>query len=234
MSCRLIDVTCRFGKTLALDGVSVDFVSGITGLLGPNGAGKSTLLGVMAGATKPTAGRLVMDEAGGRPRVGFCPQNAGYFPNFTVREHVEYAAWLFRVPRKNRSKSVDEALEKVDLAPVTGKTVKSLSGGMRQRMHLAAALVHDPDLLLLDEPTVGLDIDQREGILELTRQLAETSPVILSTHLAEDVADLCDNVAVIDHGRVRFSGSLHEFTGGHPPDREHVIEAYRIVLRGVQ
>ncbi|MGW0968230.1 ABC transporter ATP-binding protein [Streptomyces sp. NPDC002516] len=215
-------LTLRFGGTRALDDVSLRLGQGVTGLLGPNGAGKTTLLRVLATAVPAdqgaftvlghdpgtTAGRLAVRRA-----LGYLPQTPGFHQDFSAFEFVDYVAILKELTdRTARHREVRRVLESVGLSDVRGKRIKRLSGGMRQRVALAAALVGDPGFLVLDEPTVGLDPEQRMRFRELIAQAGEGRTVLLSTHQTEDVAMLCHRVVVMDAGRIRFEGTPAELT----------------------
>lgn len=209
-------VSLRYARTTALDDVSFSFGAGVTGLLGPNGAGKTTLLRVLATAIAPDAGHVSVfgaDPSGAvgrlaaRRRLGYMPQEPGFHPNFTTCEFVDYVAILKELgDRRQRHDLVRQALVEVGLAEARGKRIKALSGGMRRRVALAAAIVGQPDLLILDEPTVGLDPEQRLRFRELIAELGERCTVLLSTHQTEDVMSLCRRVVVLHTGRVRFDG----------------------------
>ncbi|MFG3034840.1 ABC transporter ATP-binding protein [Streptomyces sp. NPDC048253] len=216
------DLSLRFGGTRALDGVSLRLTRGVTGLLGPNGAGKTTLLRVLATAVPPdggaftalghdpgtAAGRLAL-----RRTLGYLPQTPGFHPEFTAFEFVDYVAILKELTdRGARLREVRRVLEAVDLSEVRGTRIKRLSGGMRQRVALAAALVGEPGFLVLDEPTVGLDPEQRMRFRELVAQAGEGRTVLLSTHQTEDVAMLCHRVVVLARGRVHFEGTPADLT----------------------
>ena len=216
-------VVLRYGRTTALDGVSLSLGTGVTGLLGPNGAGKTTLLRVVATAVRPDAGSVTAfghDALGGagrlalRRRLGYLPQDPGFHPSFTAFEFVDYVAILKELTvRSARHAEVRRVLAQVGLDAQRGKRMRALSGGMRQRVALAAALVGDPALLILDEPTVGLDPEQRMRFRELFADLGEDRAVLLSTHQTEDVMSLCRTVVVIDQGRVRFTGTPADLAG---------------------
>ncbi|POX52748.1 ABC transporter ATP-binding protein [Streptomyces sp. Ru71] len=215
-------LTLRYGGTRALEDVSLRLAPGVTGLLGPNGAGKTTLLRVLATAVPADQGSFTAlghDPAttAGRQRLrrelGYLPQNPGFHPDFTAFEFVDYVAILKEhTDRGARHREVRRVLDAVDLSDVRGRRMKRLSGGMRQRVALAAALVGDPGFLVLDEPTVGLDPEQRMRFRELIAQAGEGRTVLLSTHQTEDVAMLCHRVIVLAGGRVRFEGSPAELT----------------------
>jgi len=205
-----------YRRSRALAGLELQLGPGVHGLLGPNGAGKTTLIRVLATVLAPTKGRVqvlgreVLDRdqrTEVRRRLGYLPQALGYFPGFTVREFVEYVAWLKEVPRQRVPGAVDDALEQVGLQERASSRMRTLSGGMLRRAGVAQAIVNQPELLLLDEPTAGLDPEQRVGFRALLRELGKTSTVLVSTHLVEDVASACTGVALVDGGRVVFTGT---------------------------
>jgi ABC-2 type transport system ATP-binding protein len=218
MTVQVRDVRKRFGRTTALDGISLDLGPGVTGLLGPNGAGKTTLLRILATVLAPDAGDVQVlghDPADPRGRteirrhLGYLPQEVGAYNGFSVREFVDYIAVLKEhTGRRARRAEVDRVLELVDLTGQAYTRVKSLSGGMRRRLGLATAFLGDPALLVLDEPAVGLDPHQRMRFREVVSGRAGT--VLLSTHQTDDVAALCHDVVVVDKGRVLFRGSPSE------------------------
>jgi ABC-2 type transport system ATP-binding protein len=189
----------------------------VTGLLGPNGAGKTTLLRVLATAIAPDSGTVTLFGADpsrssgrleARRRLGYLPQEPGFHPNFTAFQFVDYVAILKELgDRQQRHERVRAALSEVGLTNVRGKRIKALSGGMKRRVGLAAAIVGQPDLLILDEPTVGLDPEQRLRFRELIAELGERCTVLLSTHQIEDVMSLCGRVVVLNAGQVRFDGA---------------------------
>ncbi|MFJ7417369.1 ABC transporter ATP-binding protein [Streptomyces uncialis] len=209
-------LTVRHRRTLALDGVDLAFGTGVHGLLGPNGAGKTSLIRVLATVAAPSSGRVVLlgDDVSSpagrsavRRRLGYLPQEFGYYPGFTVREFVGYVAWLKEMPRDTVPAAVERAVRRVGLGERIDDRVRTLSGGMVRRVGIAQAVVNDPELLLLDEPTAGLDPEQRVEFRALLRELGGTTTVIVSTHLVEDVAAACSQVALIDSGRVAYRGT---------------------------
>ncbi|MFF3454760.1 ABC transporter ATP-binding protein [Streptomyces sp. NPDC002730] len=210
------ELAVNYRSFKALAGVSFTLGPGVTGLLGPNGAGKTTLLRTLATAALPDGGDisvLGMDprtpegRLGIRRRLGYLPQDPGFHPAFTAFEFVDYVAILKELTdRAARHREVLRVLDAVGLPGRRGKKIKQLSGGMRQRVALAAALVGDPEFLILDEPTVGLDPEQRLRFRELIADLGDGRTVLLSTHQTEDVAALCRRVVVLDHGTVKFDG----------------------------
>jgi ABC-2 type transport system ATP-binding protein len=209
-----------YGSVRALDGIDITIGPGITGLLGPNGAGKTTMLRILATLLPPTSGTARLDgwstshdreRVEIRRRLGYLPQDLGLYPRFTVFEFVDYLAMLKELhdPRQ-RHRRVREALEAVDLQDVAGRKIRTLSGGIRRRVGIAQAIVADPQLLLLDEPTGGLDPEQRVRFRQLVGRLGEHRTVLLSTHLVEDVSAICTSVVVLWHGRVLFQGAPAE------------------------
>ena len=210
----------RFGRTVALAGASLELEPGITGLLGPNGAGKTTLMRMLATVLAPDAGRVKIlgldpgvasERLAIRRRLGYMPQEPGFHRNFTTFEFVDYVAILKELTeRQPRHVEVRRVLELVGLADVSQRKVKALSGGMRRRVALAQALLGDPDFLVLDEPTAGLDPEQRLRFRELVSELAHGRIVLLSTHQTEDVAALCQHVVVLDDGATRFAGTTRQ------------------------
>ena len=221
MNIEITDVTRRFGRTRAVAGVSMEAGSGVFGLLGPNGAGKTSLLRMMATVIPPTSGtlRLLGRDPGGygprkeiRRRLGYLPQNLGYYPGFTVAEFVEYFALLKEMPAARVPAAVAAAVERVGLGGKAKAKLRTLSGGMLRRAGIAQAIVNEPELLLLDEPTAGLDPEQRVTFRELMRDFGQRSTVIVSTHLVEDVGAACTQVALMDQGKIVFYGTPDELT----------------------
>ena len=214
------DVHKRLGSTQALAGVSLELGDGIGGLLGPNGAGKTTLMRVLATVLAPDAGRLRLlgqDPADRdalpaiRRRLGYMPQEPGFHQRFTAFEFVDYVAILKELTvRRERHDEVRRVLALVGLEDVMGRKIKALSGGMRRRVALAQALLGDPRMLILDEPTAGLDPEQRLRFRELISRLAEDRCVLISTHQTEDVSALCRRVVVLRDGDALFSGAPRE------------------------
>jgi ABC-2 type transport system ATP-binding protein len=215
-------LSLRFGGTLALDDVSLRLGEGVTGLLGPNGAGKTTLLRVLATAVPAdrgsfsvlghdpgtTAGRLDVRRA-----LGYLPQTPGFHQDFSAFEFVDYVAILKEhTDRRARHDEVRRVLALTGLAEVAGRRTKALSGGMRRRLALAQALLGDPELLILDEPTAGLDPEQRLRFRELVSALGEDRAILVSTHQTEDVAALCPHVVVLAEGTAVTDGAPGELT----------------------
>jgi ABC-2 type transport system ATP-binding protein len=205
-----------YGRRAAVDGISLALGRGVHGLLGPNGAGKTTLIRVLATVLRPSDGHvnLLGVDAGPhgglrdlRRRLGYLPQHFGYYPRFSVREFVEYFAWLKEVPAKDIPLAVDRALTRGDLSERASDRMGSLSGGMLRRVGIAQALVNEPELLLLDEPTAGLDPEQRVQFRALLRQLAPDTCIVVATHLVEDVVAACSDVTLMEAGQIAFTGT---------------------------
>ncbi len=197
------------GPFTALDGVSLEIGPGVFGLLGPNGAGKSTLMKILAGLVEPTAGAasldgvdILRDRAWLRARLGYLPQDFGFYPELTGEQMLRYLLELKGMQGKELRAQVDALLERVNLADARGRRVATYSGGMRQRLGLAQALAGDPRLIIVDEPTVGLDPAERARFHGFLSELAEERVVLLSTHIVEDVAILCPRFAVLQQGRL--------------------------------
>jgi ABC-2 type transport system ATP-binding protein len=216
----LTGVTKRYRGATALEAVDLSLCPGITGLLGPNGAGKTTLLRILATVLAPDGGDVRLlgrvptaPEALAeiRRRLGYLPQEMGFPRSFTGFAFVDYMAvlkeWTAVGPRHEEVRRV---LDLVDLGDVSTKRIRALSGGQRRRVGLAQALLGAPDLLLLDEPTTGVDPQQRVSLRQVLSTAGERSTIVLSTHQTEDVAALCDRVVVLDRGRILFDGSVRD------------------------
>ena len=209
-----------YGRQRALDELDLSTTTGVTGLLGPNGAGKTTLLRILATVLPADAGELsILGLDPGSPegrlsirrRLGYMPQDVGFHRSFTTFEAIDYVAVLKEWDERGaRHDEVRRVLSQVGLDDVKGKRVKALSGGMRRRLGLAQALLGDPDLLVLDEPTAGLDPEQRMRFRDLVSAAGDGRTVVLSTHQTEDVAALCSHVVVVESGRSLFAGTVQE------------------------
>lgn len=226
------DLTQGYGSTVVIDHLSATLLPGVTALLGPNGAGKTTLLRTLATIMPPQRGILrihgIQIDSERKARsvrddVGYLPQSFGFDPHMTVGDFVEYAAWMRGIPTARRHRSVNEAIEMVELADRKRVKMRKLSGGMRQRAGIAWAIVGRPRLVLLDEPTVGLDPRQRLQFRKIIAGFGDTT-VVLSTHLIDDVAAICGRVIVLHGGKARFDGTIEELEAisrdelpGHSP-----------------
>jgi ABC-2 type transport system ATP-binding protein len=213
-------LTKGYGAIRAVDGVSLSAARGVIGLLGPNGAGKTTLLRMLGTVLAPDSGELrLLGLDPGHPqqrveirrRLGYLPQSPGLYPGFTPFDLVDYVAVLKEhTDRDWRRHETRRVLESVGLTDVMHKKIRSLSGGMKQRVALAAALLGRPDLLVLDEPATGLDPDQR---LQLRSLLSQSPTVVMSTHNVSEVSALCQTVYVMFSGRIRFAGAPAQLAG---------------------
>jgi ABC-2 type transport system ATP-binding protein len=214
---RVDGLSRRYGAIRALDGIDLTLQRGITGLLGPNGAGKTTLLSILATVAEPDAGRVTMlglDPRDGaerveiRRRLGYLPQELSYHRYFTVAAFLDYVAILKEITnRRRRAEEVAKVLAITGLEDRARTRIRALSGGMRQRLGIAQALLGGPKLLILDEPTAGLDPEQRLRFRELLSDLPGDPAIVLSTHQADDIAAICPQVVVLLQGRVHFSGT---------------------------
>ncbi|MGW2637899.1 ABC transporter ATP-binding protein [Streptomyces sp. NPDC001348] len=242
---RAVGLKVRAGRRrMAVDGLDLSLGTGVHGLLGPNGAGKTTLIRALATVLRPAGGTLELlgESVGGlgehralRRRIGYLPQEFGYYKRFTVREFVEYMAWLKEVPKTDIPGAVQRAVERVGLADRADEKMKTLSGGMVRRVGIAQAIVNDPVILLLDEPTVGLDPAQRLLFRQLLQELGRDTCVVVSTHLVEDVAAACTDVVLVDEGRLVFKGPPDALAAAGGP--EHVGDSplergYSALLQG--
>jgi ABC-2 type transport system ATP-binding protein len=242
MNVEISGLTRRFGSVTAVAGVDLRTGPGVFGLLGPNGAGKTSLLRMMATAVPPSSGRLrLLGRDPGRygpcreirRRLGYLPQNPGFYPGFTVTEFVEYFALLKEVPPARIRAAVAIAIDRVELGDRRKARLRTLSGGMLRRAGIAQAIVNEPELLLLDEPTAGLDPQQRVTFRALLRDLGQRATVVVSTHLVEDVAAACADVALMDRGRIVFQGTpdaLAARAGGQDPGDSPMERGYSAVL----
>jgi ABC-2 type transport system ATP-binding protein len=229
----------RAGRRMAVDGLDLSLGPGVHGLLGANGAGKSTLMRALATVVRPAGGDLHllgqsvrgrMDLRAVRRSLGYLPQVFGFYPRFTVREFVEYMAWLKEVPAAEIAGAVQRAIDRVGLADRADDRMRTLSGGMLRRAGIAQAIVNDPEILLLDEPTVGLDPEQRMAFRTLLRELGDTCALV-STHLVEDVVAACSDVVVVDAGRLVFLGTPADLesygtagdSGDSPAERGYTV-----------
>ncbi|OWQ92302.1 ABC transporter ATP-binding protein [Roseateles aquatilis] len=200
------DVVKTFGRQTAVDGVSLDLEPGVVGLIGHNGAGKSTLLQMLATLTVPTRGRILLDgqdivakPEAMRRRLGYLPQDFGVYPHLTAREFLQYFAALKGVGDKRR---VRQLLELVNLHEHADRAAAGFSGGMRQRLGIAQALLNDPDVLIVDEPTAGLDPEERLRFRRLLGDLGAKRLVIVSTHIVSDVENMASRLAILRQGRL--------------------------------
>ncbi len=211
------------GGVQALNSIDMTIPGGMFGLLGPNGAGKTTLMRILAGILRPTNGSIHIgeydiDTERGRTSVkrmlGYLPQDLGMYPDLSAREFLDYVGILKGMDnRKTRRQRVEELLEIVSLTNVANRKLKTYSGGMKRRIGIAQALLNDPKLLIVDEPTAGLDPEERIRFRNLLSDLGGDRTVLLSTHIVEDIAQTCRNLAIMKSGKVVFQGTTTELVG---------------------
>ena len=218
-------LTHRYGSVLALDDLSLSAEPGAIGLVGQNGAGKSTLIKILLGLVRHTAGTVrvygsdvTRNGVGLRGRIGYMPEREGVVPGLNGIEFVALAGELNGMPRKQSLRRAHELLSQLGLEEARYRRLENYSAGMQQRIKLAATLVHDPDLLLLDEPTAGLDPDGRSAMLELLQSLAKRSgkSLVFSTHLLGDIEKVCRHTIILEKGTVVASGTLDSLLAGQP------------------
>jgi ABC-2 type transport system ATP-binding protein len=227
---RLVDLAKSFGGVRAVDGLSLEVRRGeVFGLLGPNGAGKSTTISMAIGLVAPDRGHVELEglgpptDAAVRMHLGLAPQSIALYDQLTGRENLMFFGSLYGL--RDARRRADEVLDLVGLLPRAAERVRGYSGGMQRRLNLAVALLHDPPLLLLDEPTAGVDPQSRNNILEIVKRLAsEGRTIVYTTHYMEEAARLCDRVGVIDHGRLLDVGTVHELVARHGGDTVVVVE----------
>lgn len=212
-------LTKHYGRKIAVDCVSAVMKPGVYGLLGENGAGKTTLMRMLCAILEATAGEVFLDGkeitalgADYRDLLGYLPQDFGYYPNYTAKEFLLYMAALKGIPREEAGKRADELLEVVGLTEAASKKVKTFSGGMKQRVGIAQALLNEPKILILDEPTAGLDPKERVRFRNLISDYANDRIVILSTHIVSDIEAIADEVLLMRKGKLVSQGTVAELT----------------------
>lgn len=201
----------QYQNKIAVDRVTVTLHQGVYGLLGANGAGKTTLMRMLCGILKPTSGTITFDgmdvsEEAYRALLGYLPQDFGYYPEFTAMDFLLYLAALKGIPKAQAKQKAKALLELVSLQDVSRRKIKTFSGGMKQRLGIAQALLNDPRLLILDEPTAGLDPKERVRFRNLIESLGKNSIVLLSTHIVSDIAHIADQVLMMKDGQLIFQG----------------------------
>jgi ABC-2 type transport system ATP-binding protein len=213
------DLRKQYGDLVAVDGVSFTAEPGrIFGLLGPNGAGKSTTIGCISGLLKPTSGRVTVlghdvltDSIAARRELGIVPQELALYEDMSATHNLAYWGAAYGMRGDSLKRRVLEVLERLGLSDRAKEPVKRYSGGMKRRLNFGCAIVHQPKVLLLDEPTVGVDPQSRVRLLELVREEVQTGTCVLyTTHYMEEAQDLCDRLAIVDHGKLLAIGTLDE------------------------
>lgn len=204
-------VSKQYKNKIAVDRISVKLQRGVYGLLGANGAGKTTLMRMLCGILKPTSGTITFDgidvsEEHYRAILGYLPQDFGYYPEFSAMDFLLYFAALKGIPKSQAKRKANELLKLVSLDDVSRKKIKTFSGGMKQRLGIAQALLNDPKLVILDEPTAGLDPKERVRFRNLIDSLGKDSIVLLSTHIVSDIEHIADQVLMMKDGQLIFQG----------------------------
>ena len=237
----MIKVTnlCKlYGDNVALDDVSFEVEKGhIYGLLGPNGAGKSTTMNIITGYIAPTAGEvsinghvLGQETREAKKCIGYLPEIPPLYPDMMVKEYLDFVASIKNIPKPERAAEVTSAMEKTGLNDVSGRLIRNLSKGYKQRVGIAQAILGSPEIIILDEPTVGLDPQQIIEIRELIRSFKESHTVILSSHILSEIAAVCDDVLMIAHGRV----VAHDTTDHLVSNAENKERTFEITVKGEQ
>lgn len=208
-------ITKQYGAKIAVDRISLTLKPGVTGLLGANGAGKTTLMRMICGILRPTSGTISLDgldvsTEAYRAVLGYLPQDFGYYPSFTGLDFLLYMAALKGMERSRARQRSLELLEVVGLADVGRKKIRTYSGGMKQRLGIAQALLNQPKLLILDEPTAGLDPKERVRFRTLIQEQGEGSIVLLSTHIVSDVEHIADRILMVRDGQLIYDGDAHD------------------------
>lgn len=215
MELMLDQIMKQYSSITAVNRISIDLKPGVIGLLGENGAGKTTLMRMICGILKPTDGtiylkngkeKLMASEEMYRDALGYLPQDFGYYPNFTGRDFLMYAAALKGIDKHAAKRKCEELLKIVNLENAADKKIKTYSGGMKQRLGIAQAVLNDPKILILDEPTAGLDPKERVKFRNLIAELGRDAIVILSTHIVSDVEHIADRILMMKDGSIIFDG----------------------------
>lgn len=204
---KIDNISKEYKKKKVLNNINLVLENKTYGLLGPNGSGKTTLLRIIANIITPTTGHINKKEL----KIGYLPQKFGVLNELTVYEMMYYFASLKYIDRNDRERIINDVLELVNLKNEVNKKCSQLSGGMLRRLGVAQAIMGEPDLILLDEPTVGLDLEERVNFKTILQKLQYKYPIILSTHIVEDVEDVCDDIIVLNKGHILFNDSINEF-----------------------
>lgn len=208
-------VTKQYNSKIAADRISLSLKPGVIGLLGANGAGKTTLMRMICGVIKPSSGSISFDgvdvsDEMYRDTIGYLPQDFGYYPNFTGKDFLMYIAALKGLSRSEAKRKTAELLKKVNLENAANKKIKGYSGGMKQRLGIAQAVLNDPKILVLDEPTAGLDPKERVRFRNMIAEFSKDSIVLLSTHIVSDVEHIADRVLMMKDGQIIWDGCRND------------------------
>ena len=218
MELKVDRITKQYGSKIAVDRMNLTLGKGVTGLLGANGAGKTTLMRMMCGILTPTSGEITYDghlvtSEEYRNVLGYLPQDFGYYPEFTGRDFLMYFCALKGLDKKVAKERTTEILELVGLKEVAKEKVKKYSGGMKQRLGIGQALINRPEILILDEPTAGLDPKERVRFRNLIEELGKDSIVLLSTHIVSDIEHIAENIVMMRKGQIIWQGKWEEKDG---------------------
>jgi len=236
MNIYINNLTKKYGKNTVLNNVSVIINKGMYGLLGKNGAGKTTLMRILTTILPYNSGSV---EVCGIPHnkareirkiVGYLPQDFSLYPSLTVHEALDYCGVLSEIPKHERRERIAELLEKTNLTAESRKKVKALSGGMKRRLGIAQAMLNNPKVLIVDEPTVGLDPEERVNFREMLTSYSEGRIVILSTHIVEDIEETCSEIGILHNGGLTFNGNINDFKEKMKADK--LESAYMNLLKG--
>jgi len=236
MNITVNNLTKKYGRNTALNNVSVVINEGMYGLLGKNGAGKTTLMRILTTILPYDSGSV---EVCGIPHknareirkiVGYLPQDFSLYPSLTVYEALDYCGILSEIPKVERKTRIAELMEKTNLTGESGKKVRALSGGMKRRLGIAQAMLNDPKVLIADEPTVGLDPEERVNFREMLTSYSVGRIVILSTHIVEDIEETCGEIGILQKGSLAFNGNIVEFKDKMGGDK--LESAYMNLLKG--
>ncbi len=230
MELKITNLSKKFGNFTAIDNLNVTMTTGVYGLLGVNGAGKTTLMRMLCTLLKPTSGTICCDgkdifsmDSEYRKLLGYLPQEFGFYPEFTIKDYLLYIASLKGIKPMVAKKRVKELVTKVGLQKAVNKKMKNLSGGMKRRVGVAQAMLNNPKILILDEPTAGLDPNERIRFRNLISELAEERLVLLSTHIVSDIEYIANEIWLLKDGKLMHKGSAEEVIGSMP---ENVWEGY--------
>ncbi len=218
MELKVDRITKQYGSKIAVDRMNLTLNKGVTGLLGANGAGKTTLMRMMCGILTPTSGEITYDgnsviSEEYRNVLGYLPQDFGYYPEFTGKDFLMYFSALKGLDKKAAKERTDEILELVGLKDVAKEKIKKYSGGMKQRLGIGQALINRPEILILDEPTAGLDPKERVRFRNLIEELGKESIVLLSTHIVSDIEHIAENIVMMRKGQIIWQGTWSEKDG---------------------
>ncbi|MCL2187893.1 MAG: ABC transporter ATP-binding protein [Defluviitaleaceae bacterium] len=234
MNLSIKNITKEYGAVTALSDLSLEITSGgVFGLVGANGAGKSTLMKILATLLKPSKGNCLLDGVDilkrpnmMRQALGYLPQDVAVYPNLTAPEFLDYIAALKSINAADAKKQITMLLEMFNLAPYRKRRLSEYSGGMRQRVGISAALIGDPKVIIVDEPSVGLDPEERINLRNIFMEMAKTRIVLLSTHIISDIETTANQLALIQKGKLLFHGTPTEFTKNTNGDMEAAYLSY--------